>query len=405
MKFLKQTMKVFILALLLSTTTACQEKYPDLEDGLYAEFITTNGTMVAKLFYDKVPVTVANFVALAEGTHPKMVDSLKGKPFYNGITFHRVMDKFMIQAGDPTATGSGNPGYRFFSEFDKTLQHDKPGILSMANSGGLDTNGTQFFITEITSPVTMNLNAYLPNGTLKNCAQRGVSCHAVFGELVQGLDVQDSISNVKVGARNKPVDDVIIQSLNIIRKGSSAVAFDAPKVFTENEPKLAENHQNLLEKAQEKLKEEAQLASDAFLKNNEGLEGRIEKFPTGMVMIRTHESNGVKPSSADKALIDCSGYFEDGSLFFSTIKEVEQTHGKYNEDKDKGGAYNPFPMIYNETATLVPGFREAMLNMNVGDKSRIFVPSYLGYGASGRGALIPPNTNLVFDIEISGIQE
>ncbi len=124
MKFLKQTMKVFILALLLSTTSACQEKYPNLEDGLYAEFLTTKGTMVAKLHYEKAPVTVANFVALAEGTHPKIADSLKGKPFYNGVTFHRVMDKFMIQSGDPTATGSGNPGYRFYSEFEETLKHD-----------------------------------------------------------------------------------------------------------------------------------------------------------------------------------------------------------------------------------------------------------------------------------------
>ena len=253
MKFLKQTMKVFILALLLSTSSACQEKYPDLEDGLYAEFITTKGTMVAKLYYEKVPVTVANFVALAEGTHPKVADSLKGKKYYDGLIFHRVMDKFMIQAGDPTATGSGNPGYRFYSEFDETLKHDKPGILSMANSGGLGTNGTQFFITEIVSQSTTNLNAYLPNGALKDCAQRGVSCHAVFGELVQGLNVQDSISNVKVAGRNKPVEDVIIQSVNIIRKGSTAKAFDAAKIFTENEPKLEERHQKLKEEADAEL--------------------------------------------------------------------------------------------------------------------------------------------------------
>ena len=150
MRYLKQSMKILFLFLLMASTS-CQEKYPDLEDGIYAEFVTSKGTMVAKLFYKKVPVTVANFVALAEGTHPELADSLKGKPFYNGITFHRVMDNFMIQGGDPTGTGNGSPGYKFDDEFDITLRHDKPGILSMANPGA-HSNGSQFFITEKETP-------------------------------------------------------------------------------------------------------------------------------------------------------------------------------------------------------------------------------------------------------------
>jgi len=404
MKFLKQTMKVFILALLLSATSACQEKYPNLEDGLYAEFVTTKGTMVAKLHFEKVPVTVANFVALAEGTHPKVADSLKGKPYYNGVTFHRVMDKFMIQSGDPTATGAGNPGYRFYSEFEETLKHDKPGILSMANSGGLETNGTQFFITEVVSPATINLNAYLPNGTIKDCAQRGVSCHAVFGELVSGLDIQDSISNVKVAKGNKPVEDVIIQSLNIIRKGSAAIAFDAAKVFTENEPQLAERHQKLLDETKLKLQEEAKLSGQAFLEKNKDLGGTIKELPTGLIMIITESENGIKPNATQKVLINYAGYFEDGRLFDTSWADVAKENNQYNEQRGSQGGYKPFPMIYNETAGLVPGFREAMLNLNVGDKAHVFIPSYLGYGASGSGP-IPANTNLVFDIEISGIQE
>ncbi|MCL4125841.1 UNVERIFIED_CONTAM: hypothetical protein GTU68_011888 [Idotea baltica] len=358
--------------------------------------------MVAKLHYDKVPVTVANFVALAEGTHPKVVDSLKGKPFYNGLTFHRVMDKFMIQSGDHTASGAGNPGYRFFSEFDETLKHDKPGILSMANSGGLETNGTQFFITEVVSQSTMNLNAYLPDGSMKDCARRGVSCHAVFGELVLGIDVQDSISNVKVEGRNKPIEDVVIQSLNIIRKGSSAKAFDAAKVFTENEPKLAEDHKKRIEEEELKLKEEAKVASERFLKNNENLTGRRIDSPTGMVMIFTHESDDVKPNSAQYVDIDCAGYLESGELFWTTWKTVAEANGKYDEGQDKAGRYVPFSMPYNQTATLVSGFKEAMLNMKVGDKAKVFIPHYLGYGASGNGP-IPPNANIIFDIEIAGI--
>ena len=134
MKIMKHPMKVIILVLLV-TLGSCSEKYPDLGDGLFAEFVTNKGIMVAKLTYDKTPVTVANFVALAEGNHPMVDSTYKGNKFYDGITFHRVIDQFMIQGGDPTGTGSGSPGYRFGDEFDNSLKHDKPGILSMANSG------------------------------------------------------------------------------------------------------------------------------------------------------------------------------------------------------------------------------------------------------------------------------
>ena len=133
--------------------------------------------MVAKLFYTKVPVTVANFVALAEGNHPLVKEEYKGKRYYDSTTFHRVINKFMIQGGDPTATGSGDPGYKFEDEFNADLKHDKPGILSMANSGAA-TNGSQFFITEVPTPQLNNR-------------------HAVFGELVKGLNILDTISNVK----------------------------------------------------------------------------------------------------------------------------------------------------------------------------------------------------------------
>ena len=186
--------------LLLILISSCQERYPDLEDGLYAEFVTTKGTMVAELYYDKVPVTVANFVALAEGNHPMVGEQYKDKPFFNGITFHRVMDQFMIQGGDPTASGSGTPGYRFAADFDADLKHDKPGVLSMANSGALNTNGSQFFITEVPYP---SLDAFDEQGIMKPCGQPRVSCHSVFGQLVKGVEVQDSISNVKVIKSNQ----------------------------------------------------------------------------------------------------------------------------------------------------------------------------------------------------------
>ncbi|MBF8149439.1 peptidylprolyl isomerase [Winogradskyella sp. F6397] len=397
-----------LVVLLVLSSTSCQDKYPDLEEGLYAEFITSKDTMVAKLFYEKAPVTVANFVALAEGNHPLVKEDFKGKPFYDGLTFHRVMNNFMIQGGDPTGTGSGDPGYKFEDELVQELKHDKPGILSMANSG-VNSNGSQFYITE---KATQWLDGYDANGILKNCDNPRVSCHAVFGELVKGLNVLDTISNVKVAPRtNKPLEDVVINKLNIIRIGTTAKKFDAPKVFTEELPKIKERAAAAkaeAEKKAEAAKAEAKAKADAakveFLKKNEELKGRKIESPTGMAMIFTHESNGEKPNATQRVNIDCAGYLENGELFWTTLKDVAEKNGKYDEGFDKAGRYVPFDMPYNETAGLIAGFREAMLNMKIGDKARVFIPYYLGYGERGNPPVIPARANLIFDIELVSIK-
>lgn len=403
-------MKFLFLTLLLSLN-ACQNKYPNLDDGLYAEITTNKGTMVAKLYYDKVPVTVANFVGLAEGNHPKLDDSLKGKPFYDGIIFHRVMDKFMIQGGDPTGTGTGSAGFKFTSEFDPELKHDRPGILSMANSGGISTNGSQFFITEV--PYTRG-DAFDNNGNVKPCEQRGVSCHGVFGELVLGLEVQDSISNVKVAPRsNKPIEDVVIEKVTIIRKGSAAKAFDAVSVFNEQEPLLIERFETLREEQEkvaaanrakelEILKEQSKVSAEAFKTANAG-KGEVFESQTGMIMITTKKGTGVTPKPTDKVNINCAGFLEDGTLFYTTWKEVAKANGIYNEQADKQGAYKPFADVYNSSARLVPGFREAFLRMNIGEKAKVFIPSYLGYGSKPNGP-IPASSNLIFDVELVNIK-
>ncbi|MFD2550452.1 peptidylprolyl isomerase [Bizionia sediminis] len=375
-------MKLVLLALLVSFTS-CSQQYPDLKEGLYAEFVTNKGTMVTKLFYDKVPVTVANFVALAEGTHPDVSSEFAGKPYYDSLTFHRIIDKFMIQGGDPTGTGSGSPGYKFTDEFNPDLMHDKSGILSMANSGP-NTNGSQFFITEVPTP-------HLDNK------------HAVFGEVVIGLDVLDTISNVQVEpGSNKPLEPVIINKLNIIRKGAEAKAFNAAQVYKEELPKVLEKQEALKEAARLKAKESAQAAADAFVAKYENL-GTVKKLDTGVVMIFMEEGANTKPSNMDKVLVNYAGFFEDGRLFDTSWADVAKENNAYNQQRDAAGGYQPFAMIYNETARLVPGFREAMLNMNVGNKAKVFIPSYLGYGENGSGP-IPPNTNLIFDLKIEGIQ-
>jgi cyclophilin family peptidyl-prolyl cis-trans isomerase len=147
-------------------------------DKIYTAILETEkGDIVVELFADKVPNTVSNFVFLAR------------QGFYDDTTFHRVIPGFMAQAGDPTGTGTGGPGYDFYDEFHPDLKHDRPGILSMANSGA-NTNGSQFFITYAPAPW---LDAYDENGNLKNCIRRDVSCHAVFGRVTEGMDVLQAI--------------------------------------------------------------------------------------------------------------------------------------------------------------------------------------------------------------------
>ena len=165
---------------------------------MIAIFETNQGTFKVKLFSKEAPKTVENFVGLATGTK-EWTDPASGqkvkRPFYDGLKFHRTIPNFMIQGGDPKGNGTGGPGYTFKDEFGKGLTHSKPGMLSMANAGP-DTNGSQFFVT--VAPVT-----YLDHK------------HAIFGEVIDGMDVVNKISTVKTGANDRPVEDVVIKSLKI----------------------------------------------------------------------------------------------------------------------------------------------------------------------------------------------
>jgi cyclophilin family peptidyl-prolyl cis-trans isomerase len=158
--------------------SAPPEMQIDPEQMYYATISTAKGDIVLELFADKAPVTVNNFVFLAR------------EGYYDNTTFHRVLVGFMAQGGDPTGTGRGGPGYTFADEFHPELKHDRPGILSMANSGP-DTNGSQFFITYEPTPW---LDGYDEAGTLKDCADPQVSCHAVFGQVIEGMDVLESLT-------------------------------------------------------------------------------------------------------------------------------------------------------------------------------------------------------------------
>ena len=386
MKRTKSITALFGILLLLSSSS-CQNKYPELGDGLFAEFATTKDTMVVQLFYKKVPLTVANFVALAEGTHPQLADSLKGKPYYNGTVFHRVIDQFMIQGGDPTATGMGGPGYKFGDEFDETLKHDKPGVLSMANSGPA-TNGSQFFITEVPTP-------HLDNR------------HTVFGQVVKGLEVQDSISNVAVApGSNKPLEDVEILAINIIRQGFGARGFDAAKTWEKELPLLEEKRLKKIEEAkkeaerQKKIAEEKMEAAAAeILPVLEDYKSKATATDSGLLTYMITEGNGEKPALGSVVKLYYEGYFTDGKLFSTNVKDIDLKCGTYNEQKEQRGLYNQMPMKFSADAQMIPGFKEGVLAMTKGQKSFFYLPSHLAYGENGRGP-IKPNSDLIFIVEL-----
>lgn len=405
MKLIKKSMAFFALTLLLSATS-CNDKgrYAEFGDGIYAEIVTSNDTMVAKLYYDKVPLIVSNFIALAEGTHPMVDEKFKGKPFYNGLTFHRVMDKFMIQGGDPEGTGRGGPGYRFGSEFDITLRHDRPGILSMANSGGWNTNGSQFFITEVPYP---SLDAFDKNGDLKPCDQPRVSCHSVFGLLVKGIEVQDAISNVEVGQGSKPNEDVIIKEVNIIRVGFEARNFDAAKTWETELPLVEEKRKKTEEEAKLKAEEErkkteeksAAAAAETLTLFND-YKSKTTTSATGLMTYTITKGTGPKVKQGDNVTVWYEGYFTDGKLLDSNRQDLEEKYGMLNPQKVQGGMYVPMPMTISPDAPLFSGFKEAAANMSVGEKVFIYVPSHLGYGEAGSLPRIQPNTDLVFVLEM-----
>ncbi len=374
---MKNILSILILTLLNILMVSCQDKHSDLEDGLYAEFKTSNGAMVAELFYDKTPITVANFVALAEGNHPDVQEIFKGKPYYNGIIFHRVMDKFMIQGGDPLKNGQGGPGYQFIDEITD-LKHDKPGILSMANSGAA-TNGSQFFITEVPTP-------WLDGK------------HTVFGQLVKGIDIQDSISNVKTGIGNRPITDVIIKELNIIRKGAGALAFDAPitwgnKDEIEKQSKIQEEL-----KMKEEVKKMDSLAKINLIKLDE-YDKKSIKLKSGIKIHIIKQGKGIKPKDGNVVKLYADGYLRNGVLFWSNNIDVNKRHGSYGEDKEAKGFYNPMEMELNPNMQLIEGFKEAVYTMNVGDIIYCFIPYNLGYGSSPNGP-IPANSDLCFIIHM-----
>ena len=310
-----------------------------MENGIYAQISTQKGIVKIKLEHENTPMTVANFVGLAEG---KLENTAKesGLPYYDGLTFHRVIADFMIQGGDPTGTGAGGPGYQFEDEIHPELKHDKAGTLSMANAGP-GTNGSQFFIT------------HGPTNWLDGK-------HTVFGYVTEGQEVVDAV-----------VEGDSIEKLDILRVGQDAESWDASQVFTSSRSKAEEAAKAALEasKAAE---------ADALKEFTEG----AQKTESGLMYLIEVEGQGSKPSKGDSVQVHY---------------ELKLTSGVVVDSSFQRGQ----PISINiGVGQVIPGWDEGIMLLKEGSKATLVVPSDLGYGPSGAGGVIPPNATLIFKVQL-----
>ena len=327
----------YLVAVMLfaSVATFAQKKAP-VAEGIFAEIETTKGKIVIDLNYKKTPLTVASFITLAEGTNPDVTAAYKGKKFYDGLKFHRVINDFMIQGGDPLGTGSGDPGYKFKDEITD-LKHESAGILSMANSGP-NTNGSQFFITHKATP---HLDGK----------------HTVFGKVTAGMDVV-----------NKIVQNDVITKVTIVKVGAEAKKFDAVKVF--NTAMAA----GKLASAKEAKEREA--INAAVLKEFDG----GGTTASGLKYIVIKQGTGPKPVATSNVKVHYAGTLVNGTEFDSSIKRGE-------------------PIDFN-LSQVIPGWTEGLKLMPEGSKYKFYIPYHLAYGERAMGGVIPAKSDLIFEVEL-----
>ena len=309
-----------------------------MKNGLYAIVKTSKGNITLNLEFEKTPATVGNFVALCEG---EMKNSSKdlGVPYYNNLKFHRVINDFMVQAGCPLGTGTGNPGYKFDDEFHPELKHDKAGILSMANAGP-GTNGSQFFITHVST-------AWLDNK------------HTVFGSVLEGMDIVNTIEQ----------GDKIID-IKISRVGDEANSFNALKSFNDFNESAIQREKEIKENN---------------LKNLNNISKGFEITTSGLRYKITDKGNGNSAVVGKNVKVHYKGQLIDGTVFDSSFKRNEPIE---------------FTLGIGQ---VIKGWDEGLALLSEGDKARFIIPSDLAYGEAGAGGVIPPNANLIFDVELVSV--
>ena len=384
MKYLK------LLLLILFIFSCNSAKYEGLKDGLYAEIQTNKGDILLELYYEDVPMTVASFVSLAEGNNNKVPDSIKGKKYYDGIRFHRVVNNFIIQAGDPTETGKGFPGYRFGDEFpvDETNEyiysHNDYGMLSMGNSGP-DTNGSQFFITNTPSQHLDGKHTVFGKSIINSLQLKELK-----KQFSDTLILRKAIDSLRLAVVNSIVQFDTIKTIKIIRIGDDAKKFDAPKVL-EEEMVLYE----LGEEGRQKIKDaiEEKRYND-YVANKNAFYSKLDESNA----IKTASGLGflvLKSNSKGQKVVDFKTIKAHFSLFLADGKKIQST-------EDTGA-----PLVFrldNKQKRMITGFVEGLRMMREGEMARLFVPYYIGFGEAAYGPL-PAKSDLVFEVEILEIEK
>jgi len=330
-----------------------KQTYDQLQDGIYANLKTSKGDILVKFNDKESPVTVANFVGLAEGKIENFVKT-KGQPFYDGTIFHRVIKDFMIQGGDPQGNGMGGPGYKFHDE-KNDLKHLGKGILSMANSGP-NTNGSQFFITEIATPWLDGI-------------------HTVFGKVVKGKETIDKISNVEKDSSDRPTTDVVLERVIVFTKGDNYKGYDAEKVFNEGKSKIAENNKVYIQKKEEEEKK--------YLEN---LKLDMVTTESGLMYKITKTTDGKSPVSGNNVSVHYTGKLANGHVFDSSLARNE-------------------PIEFSVgTGRVIKGWDEGILLLKEGEEATFLIPPNLAYGENGAGGVIPPNAWLIFEVKLVSVK-
>ena len=315
------------------------------KEGVFAVLTTEKGQIVLELFFKETPMTVSNFVGLAEGT----LDAANGKPFYDGLTFHRVISDFMIQGGDPQGNGTGGPGYKFADEFVDGYIFDEPGKLAMANSG-TNTNGSQFFITHV------------PTDWLNYK-------HTIFGQVVTGQDVVDTVEQ----------GDHII-NLKIVRQGKDAEKFTVTqasfdKLKSEGEKKAAKFQEEQAAREAKKAEEQLKDITKGCEKSKEGIYYKI-----------TEPGSGDKVGKGKNVTVGYCGYLVDGTLFDASKEFHPQGHD---------------PLSFTTGAgQMIPGFDYMVQDMKKGETRTMIITPALAYGENGYPGVIPGNAYICFDVKV-----
>jgi peptidylprolyl isomerase len=348
MKIQKLSCCILIGAVLI-LCNVCKADAQNLGDGLFARITTSRGNIVVRLEYQRAPLTVCNFVALAEGN----MNASSGKRFYDGLTFHRVISRangdaqdFMIQGGCPLGNGMGGPGYRFPDEIVPELKHDRPGVLSMANAGP-GTNGSQFFITIVPTP---HLDGR----------------HTVFGYVVQG---QNIVNTTRQGDR--------IERITIIRNGQAANAFRADQeTFDSLQRQIKSANENRIR---------AQRQADID-KINADFPGALQTA-SGIRYIIQRQGTGDKPAAGRTVRVNYEGRLLSGTVF-----DRSDLRGK--------------PLEFQAgTGRVIQGWDETVLDMRPGEKRLVIIPPELAYGDQDVGnGVIPANSFLIFEMELVSVQ-